>query len=46
MGALMLANRPDSIEQPVYCKQILTYSAIIVAVGPALVWAALVLPGA
>jgi Na+/H+ antiporter NhaD/arsenite permease-like protein len=45
-GALMLANRPDSIEEPVYYKQILTYSAIIVAVGPALVWAALVLPGA
>ena len=45
-GALMLANRPDSIEEPVYYKQILTYSAIIVVVGPALVWAALVLPGA
>jgi len=45
-GALMLANRPDTIEEPTYYKQILTYSAIIVAVGPALVWAALVLPGA
>ena len=45
-GALMLANRPDSIEEPVYYKQILTYSAIVVAVGPALVWAAIVLPGA
>ena len=45
-GALMLANRPDTIEEPKYYKQILTYSAIIVAVGPALVWAALVLPGA
>ena len=44
-GALMLANRPDSISEPVYYKQILTYSAIVVAVGPLLVWAALVLPG-
>lgn len=44
-GALMLANRPDTISEPVYYKQILTYSAIVVAVGPLLVWAALVLPG-
>ena len=44
-GALMLANRPDSITEPVFYKQILTYSAIVVAVGPLLVWAALVLPG-
>ena len=44
-GALMLANRPDSISEPTYYKQILTYSAIVVAVGPLLVWAALVLPG-
>ncbi len=45
-GALMLANRPDSIDEPTYYRQILTYSAIIVIVGPALVWAFLVLPGA
>jgi len=44
-GALMLANKPDSIEEPVYYKQILTYSVIVVVVGPLLVWAALVLPG-
>ncbi|HET6740549.1 MAG TPA: SLC13 family permease [Kribbella sp.] len=44
-GALMLANRPDTIAEPVYYKQILTYSAIVVVVGPLLVWAALVLPG-
>ncbi|MCD4524538.1 SLC13 family permease [Nocardioides sp. cx-173] len=43
-GALMLANRPDTIEEPVYYKQILTYSVIVVIVGPVLVWAALVLP--
>src|SRR5829696_6479643 len=40
-GALMLANRPDTIEEPVYYKQILTYSVIVVLVGPLLVWAAL-----
>lgn len=44
-GALMLANKPDSISEPVYYKQILTYSVIVVLVGPLLVWAALVLPG-
>jgi Na+/H+ antiporter NhaD/arsenite permease-like protein len=44
-GALMLANKPDTIEEPVYYKQILTYSVIVVLAGPALVWAALVLPG-
>ena len=44
-GALMLANRPDSISEPVYYRQILTYSIIVVLVGPLLVWAALVLPG-
>jgi di/tricarboxylate transporter len=44
-GALMLANKPDTIEEPVYYKQILTYSVIVVLVGPLLVWAALVLPG-
>jgi di/tricarboxylate transporter len=44
-GALMLANRPDTIEEQTYYKQILTYSVIVVLVGPLLVWAALVLPG-
>ncbi len=44
-GALMLANRPDTIEEQVYYKQILAYSVIVVIVGPLLVWAALVLPG-
>jgi Na+/H+ antiporter NhaD/arsenite permease-like protein len=43
-GALMLANKPDTISEPVYYKQILTYSVIVVIVGPLLVWAALVLP--
>jgi hypothetical protein len=44
-GAIMLANRPDTITEPVYYKQILTYGALVTAVGPLLVWAALVLPG-
>ena len=44
-GALMLANKPDTIEESVYYKQILVYSVIVVVVGPLLVWAALVLPG-
>lgn len=43
-GALMLANRPDSISEQAYYRQILTYSVIVVLVGPLLVWAALVLP--
>jgi Na+/H+ antiporter NhaD/arsenite permease-like protein len=44
-GALMLANKPDTISEPVYYKQILGYSVIVVLAGPLLVWAALVLPG-
>jgi len=44
-GALMLANRPETISEPVYYKQILRYAIIVTLVGPLLVWAALVLPG-
>ncbi len=44
-GALMLANRPDTISEQVYYKQILSYGVIVTLVGPLLVWAALVLPG-
>lgn len=44
-GALMVANRPDTISEERFYKQILTYSAIVVVVGPLLVWAAVVLPG-
>jgi Na+/H+ antiporter NhaD/arsenite permease-like protein len=43
-GALMVANRPDTISEESFYKQILTYSAIVVVVGPLLVWAAIVLP--
>ncbi len=44
-GALMVANRPDTIDEEKFYKQILGYSAIVVAAGPLLVWAAVVLPG-
>lgn len=44
-GALMLANRPATIDETTYYKQILTYATIVTLVGPLLVWAALVLPG-
>jgi Na+/H+ antiporter NhaD/arsenite permease-like protein len=44
-GALMVANRPDTISEERFYKQILTYSSIVVVVGPLLVWAAVVLPG-
>jgi TRAP-type C4-dicarboxylate transport system permease large subunit len=44
-GAIMLANKPDTISEPVYYRQILTYGALVTAIGPLLVWAALVLPG-
>jgi Na+/H+ antiporter NhaD/arsenite permease-like protein len=44
-GALMLANRPNTISEPTYYKQILVYAVIVTVVGPLLVWAALVAPG-
>ncbi|WP_328530651.1 SLC13 family permease [Nocardioides sp. NBC_00368] len=44
-GALMLANRPESITEERYYKQILGYSVVVVLVGPLLVWATMVLPG-
>lgn len=44
-GALMLANRPHTIDENTYYKQILGYATIVTLVGPLLVWAALVLPG-
>jgi Na+/H+ antiporter NhaD/arsenite permease-like protein len=44
-GALMLANRPDTISEQAYYRQIIRYSVLVVLVGPLLVWGALVLPG-
>ena len=43
-GALVLANAQD-IDRDKFYKQILKYSALVVAIGPLLAWAALVLPG-
>jgi hypothetical protein len=43
-GALVLANA-QGIDKDVFYKRILAYSAIVVAVGPLLAWAVLVLPG-
>lgn len=45
-GALMVANRPDTIDEQKFYKQILNYSVLVVLVGPLLVWAAIVLPAA
>jgi hypothetical protein len=44
-GALMVANRPDTITEEAFYRQILRYSILVVVVGPLLVWAAIVLPG-
>ncbi len=44
-GALMLANRPDTIGEQTFYKQILTYAVVVTLAGPLLVWAALVAPG-
>jgi di/tricarboxylate transporter len=43
-GALVLANA-QGIDKDLFYKRILAYSAIVVAVGPLLAWAVLVLPG-
>ena len=44
-GALMVANRPDTITEERYYKQVLYYSVLVTLVGPLLVWAAIVVPG-
>jgi di/tricarboxylate transporter len=43
-GALVLANAQD-IDRDRFYKQILKYSALVVAIGPLIAWAVLVLPG-
>jgi di/tricarboxylate transporter len=43
-GALVLANAQD-VDRDRFYKQILKYSALVVAVGPLIAWATLVLPG-
>ena len=44
-GALMVANRPDTISEERYYQQVLHYSVLVTLAGPLLVWAALVVPG-
>jgi di/tricarboxylate transporter len=44
-GALMVANRPDTISEEKYYKQVLAYSVLVTLAGPLLVWAAVVVPG-
>ncbi len=44
-GALMVANRPDTISEERYYKQVLYYSVLVTLAGPLLVWAAIVVPG-
>ena len=44
-GALMVANRPDTISEETYYKQVLYYSVLVTLAGPLLVWAALAVPG-
>jgi Na+/H+ antiporter NhaD/arsenite permease-like protein len=44
-GALMVANRPDSVPEDRFYKQILGYSVIVTVAGPLLAWAAFVVTG-
>ncbi len=44
-GALVLANAPKAIDRDRFYKQILKYSALVVAIGPLVAWAILVVPG-
>jgi di/tricarboxylate transporter len=43
-GALVLANA-QGVDKDRFYKQILKYSALVVAIGPLVAWAALVVPG-
>jgi di/tricarboxylate transporter len=43
-GALVLANAQD-VDRDKFYRQILKYSALVVAIGPLVAWATLVLPG-
>ena len=43
-GALVLANA-QGIDRDRFYKQILKYSALVIAIGPLIAWATLVLPG-
>ncbi len=43
-GALVLANA-QGVDRDVFYRQILKYSGLVIAIGPLVAWAALVLPG-
>jgi di/tricarboxylate transporter len=44
-GALVLANAPKDVDRDHFYKQILAYGALVVAIGPLVAWAVLVVPG-
>lgn len=44
-GALVLANAPEDMDKERFYKQILAYSGIVVAAGPAVAWLVMVVPG-
>ncbi len=44
-GALVLANAPEDVDKEKFYKQILAYSGIVVAAGPAIAWLVMVVPG-
>ncbi|CEA08401.1 hypothetical protein BN1051_01749 [Arthrobacter saudimassiliensis] len=44
-GALVLANAPENVDKDRFYKQILTYSAVVVVLGPAVAWLVMVVPG-
>ncbi|MDQ0755136.1 SLC13 family permease [Arthrobacter sp. B3I4] len=44
-GALVLANAPENLDKDKFYKQILAYSGIVVAAGPAVAWLIMVVPG-
>ena len=44
-GALVLANAPEDVDKDKFYKQILAYSGVVVAVGPAVAWLVMVVPG-
>ncbi|GAA4884639.1 SLC13 family permease [Actinomycetospora straminea] len=44
-GALVLASTPADVDRDAFYRRMLVYSGIVVATGPLLAWALLVLPG-
>lgn len=44
-GALVLASTPEDVDREAFYRRMLVYSGIVVAAGPLLAWALLVLPG-